>query len=122
MVRLRSPQALFKKQARKGGHPLLIQRVKGFPPAHPPRSSGSVQSFTFSVLVGVPGTVRGSGEPRNELVILTLDLLSYVTDVAPPFRPRLSVWTRITVRALKFCVRRALISTFDVEIVKRAMN
>jgi hypothetical protein len=64
----------------------------------------------------------GSCEPRDELVILTLDLLSYVTGVAPPFRLGLSVWTRITVRALKFCVRSVLISTFNVKIMKRAVN
>jgi hypothetical protein len=78
--------------------------------------------ITLSVLVSVPDAVRSSGEPLDELVILTLDLLSYVTNVAPPFRPRLSVWTRITVRALKFCVGSVLICTFNVKIVKRAVN
>jgi len=77
---------------------------------------------TFLVLVGVPDAVRGSGEPRDELVVLTLDLLSYVIDIEPAFRPRLAVWTQITVRAFKRCVRSILVSTFNMKIMKRAVD
>jgi len=48
--------------------------------------------YYFLILIGVPDSVRGSGQPRNELVILTLNLLSYVTNIAPAFRPRFAVW------------------------------
>src|SRR5260370_27688487 len=47
---------------------------------------------------------------------------SNVTNVAPIAGPWLLIWTKITVGALKFRVRYILLSAFDVEIVKCAVN
>ena len=51
-----------------------------------------------------------------------LKLGSNVTNVAPIAGPWLLIWTKVTVGALKFRVRYVLLSAFDVEIVKCAVN
>jgi hypothetical protein len=51
-----------------------------------------------------------------------LTLGSNVTNVAPIAGPWLLIWTKVTVGALKFRVRYVLLSAFDVEIVKCALN
>lgn len=73
-------------------------------------------------MVGVPDSMRGSVKARNERAMSVLNLFSFVIGIAPAFRPRLSVWTRIAVGALKFRVRCVLLPAFDVEIVKCAVD